>query len=58
MNSSSTSKRAEKKHPYNARFVKENFGDRHKIAPNTSFDKEWTFRNNGDENWPADTTFI
>jgi len=48
----------EKKIIYNARFVKENFGDRHKVAPNEAFIKEWTFRNNGDHEWPVDAFFI
>jgi hypothetical protein len=58
--SSCSSKRQEKEKKiiYNARFVKENFGDRHKVGSNQEFTKEWTFRNNGDVAWPADTYFI
>lgn len=52
-------KEAEKKVMiYNARFVKENFGDRYKVLPKQSIMKEWTFRNNGETNWPQDTLFI
>jgi len=54
MKCSSTSKKT----IYNARFVKENFGDRHKVNPREIVTKEWTFRNNGDNQWPADTLFI
>lgn len=43
---------------YNARFVKENFGDRYKVKPKSSFIKSWTFRNNGETDWPVDTQFI
>jgi len=49
---------AQKKTIYMARFVKENFGDRHKVKPNESFVKVWTFRNNGETEWPNDTLFI
>jgi hypothetical protein len=38
--------------------VKENFGDRYPLKPNQVFIKEWTFRNNGDTEWPEDTLFI
>jgi len=38
--------------------VKENFGDRFKVVPKQTLVKEWTFRNNGDNNWPQDTLFI
>jgi hypothetical protein len=56
----STTKRkdGEKKVIYNARFVKENFGDRHKVKPREKFLKSWTFRNNGENIWPLDTLFI
>jgi len=46
------SQQSEKKKIFNARFVKENFGDRHSVLPNETFIKEWTFRNNGESNWP------
>jgi len=42
----------------NARFVRENFGDRTLVKPNESFIKEWTFRNNGETEWPIDSLFI
>jgi hypothetical protein len=58
MSTSSRRNDKEKKIIYNARFVKENFGDRHKVAPLETFVKEWTFRNNGDHEWPAETFFI
>jgi len=48
----------QKKTIYMARFVKENFGDRHKVRPNERFVKVWTFRNNGETDWPSDTLFI
>lgn len=51
-------KDGEKKIIYNARFVKENFGDRHKVYANEHFIKSWTFRNNGEHEWPLDTLFI
>jgi len=38
----------EKKILYSARFVRENFGDRYKVAPKSTFIKQWTFRNNGE----------
>jgi len=43
---------------YSARFVKENFGDRFKVKANESIKKVWTFRNNGDIQWPEQTLFI
>jgi hypothetical protein len=48
----------EKKVIYSARFVKENFGDRHVVKPLERFTKTWTFRNNGESDWPEDTLFI
>lgn len=51
-------KSTEKKVIYSARFVKENFGDRHIVKPNEIFIKEWTFRNNGETDWPEDSLFI
>lgn len=48
----------EQKVLYSARFVKENFGDRNKVAPKQLVLKEWTFRNNGETEWPLDTLFI
>jgi len=56
--SNSRRKEGEKKVIYNARFVKENFGDRHKVLPYERFVKSWTFRNNGETAWPLDTLFI
>jgi hypothetical protein len=56
--SSMSKKDNEKKVIYNARFVKENFGDRHKVKPRERVTKEWTFRNNGETMWPAETLFI
>jgi len=47
-----------KKKLYNARFVKENFGDRHKVKPREEVVKIWWFRNNGETDWPADALFI
>jgi hypothetical protein len=41
-----------------ARFVKENFGDRYKVKVNDKFIKAWTFRNNGETDWPEETVFI
>lgn len=38
--------------------MKENFGDRYAVKPNESFLKTWTFRNNGETEWPEDTLFI
>jgi len=43
---------------YNARFVKENFGDRPKVKPREEFLKVWTIRNNGETEWPQDSLFI
>lgn len=51
-------KSQDKRVQYLARFVKENFGDRHKITVNEKFTKLWTFRNNGETAWPEDTVFI
>jgi hypothetical protein len=58
--SSSYSKKrtTEKKIIFSARFVKENFGDMYQVKPNEVFIKEWTFRNNGETDWPEDTLFI
>lgn len=58
MSSSGRGKQHEKKVFYSARFVKENFGDRQKVKPRETFVKAWTFRNNGEYEWPADTIFI
>lgn len=57
-NSSSKRRPAEKKIIYNARFVKENFGDKFLVQPLQTFIKEWTFRNSGDTEWPLDAIFI
>jgi hypothetical protein len=38
--------------------VKENFGDRFKVRASESIRKVWTFRNNGEFDWPEDTVFI
>ena len=38
--------------------MKENFGDRHIVKPNELFVKSWTFRNNGETDWPEDALFI
>lgn len=38
--------------------MKENFGDRFKVAPNEIIIKSWTFRNNGEDVWPEDAMFI
>lgn len=38
--------------------MKENFGDRHIVKPEEIFTKSWTFRNNGDTNWPEESLFI
>jgi hypothetical protein len=51
-------KPAEKKVLYSARFVKENLGDRHIVAPKETFVKTWTFRNNGETVWPEGSLFI
>ena len=48
----------DKKVIYQARFVRENFGDRFKVKPNQILIKEWTLRNNGETEWPEDTLFI
>lgn len=50
-------KSSDKKVIYQARFVKENFGDRFKVAPGEEFVKTWTFRNTGETNWPLDAVF-
>jgi hypothetical protein len=51
-------KPAEKKIIFSARFVKENFGDRHNIGAKETFVKTWTFRNNGETVWPEGSLFI
>ena len=51
-------KNVEKKVVYSARFVRENFGDRHKVAPESTFIKVWTFRNTGEGVWPDDALFM
>jgi hypothetical protein len=51
-------KSAEKKKLYQARFVKESFGDKFNVESNQVFTKSWTFRNNGETDWPADALFI
>jgi len=56
--SSSRKKESEKKRNYNARFVKENPCDRHRVKPNECFLKSWTFRNNGEVAWPEESAFI
>lgn len=43
---------------YSGRFVKESFGDNHKVAPGQKITKSWTFRNDGQTTWPEDTLFI
>lgn len=50
-------KSVDKKIAYYARFVKENFGDRFKVAPGEEFVKTWTFRNTGETDWPLDSIF-
>ena len=47
-----------KKMIFNARFVRENFGDREKMGAGAQFIKSWTFRNNGETDWPLDALFI
>lgn len=47
-----------KKIYYQARFVKESFGDRHKVSPGCVFQKTWTFKNSGETAWPLDTHFM
>jgi hypothetical protein len=51
-------KPTEKRVNHKARFVKESFGDRHPIMAGSSFIKTWTFRNDGESEWPEDTIFI
>jgi len=41
-----------------ARFVQENFGDRHKVKVNERFVKIWVFKNSGEIDWPEDTVFV
>ncbi len=55
---SSKRRTTEKKIIFNARFVKENFGDKFLVKPLESFIKEWTFRNSGETDWPEDSLFI
>lgn len=55
--SSVLKKSVDKKVIYQARFVKENFGDRFKVAPGEEFVKTWTFRNTGETEWPLDAVF-
>lgn len=43
---------------FNARFIKESFGDKHEILPNQGFIKSWTFRNDGETAWPEDSVFV
>lgn len=43
---------------YNARFVKENFGEKFKVLPESKFMKIWTFRNEGETAWPIDALFV
>jgi hypothetical protein len=50
-------KPTEKRVNHKARFVKESFGDRHPIMAGSSFIKTWTFRNDGESEWPEDTIF-
>jgi len=56
--SRSNKRQQEKKIIHSARFVKENFGDRHVVLSGETFLKSWTFRNNGEFEWPEDTQFI
>jgi hypothetical protein len=46
------------KKTFNARFLSENFGENFKVNPGQFILKEWTFKNNGDSEWPADTKFV
>lgn len=50
----------EKKRPvrYSGRFVKESFTDKQEFAPGQKFKKQWTFRNDGETAWDAETQFI
>lgn len=43
---------------HSARFVKESFGDKHPVKVGDKFTKKWTMRNDGKNEWPADTTLI
>lgn len=43
---------------HSARFIKENFGDQYTVACGETFTKEWTFRNDGEQAWPMEATFI
>lgn len=54
----SMKKSVDKKILYQARFVRENFGDRFVVKTNEKFIKQWVFRNNGENEWPEDTMFI
>lgn len=38
--------------------MKESFGDRHPVKSGENFAKQWTMRNDGKTEWPADTTLI
>jgi hypothetical protein len=44
--------------PPKAKFISESFGDKQVVEVGKEFTKTWTFRNDGDEPWPADTKFV
>lgn len=46
------------KKKYKAKFIKESFGDKYSVEAGKEFTKTWTFRNDGDESWPADSKFV
>lgn len=41
-----------------AKFLKESFGDKFSVEANKEFVKTWTFKNEGETAWPADTRFV
>jgi len=52
------SSKPEKTPKYSARFVKESFGDKFRVAPGQAFTKTWTMRNDGETAWPIKTHWI
>lgn len=44
--------------PPKAKFLRESFGDKQQVEAGKEFSKTWTFRNDGEESWPADAKFV
>lgn len=55
LSQSSTTRSKKGAKNYKAKFLNENFGDKFTVRAGKEFKKVWTFRNEGQDEWPAGT---